>query len=600
MRSSGREPPAGLVTLMFTDIEGSTRLVQELGDRWTGFLQMHREIMRDAWRAWNGHEMGTEGDSFFVSFPSAADAVAAAVDAQRALSANPWPDGERIRVRIGMHSGEPTVVAGDYVGIDVHRAARIAAAGHGGQVLLSKETRDLVDRTLPQGVTIRDLGEHRLKDLERPEWVFQLDIEGLPAEFPPLKSLETPSNLPVPASAFFGREDETRALAGLLDENDVRLITLTGPGGTGKTRLGVHVAGGQRERFRNGVFFVSIAPSATGADVPGEIARALQLRDFGPVDVVDALAAGLRAKSILLLLDNFEHVLDAAPVIATLLARAPRLKVMVTSRAPLRISGEHEFPVAPLGVPADNRSFDDVSAFPAVALFVERARAVRRDFTLAAGNAEVIAQICRRVDGLPLAIELAASKVKLLSPEQILDRLGSRLTLLKGGARDLPARQQTLRDTIDWSYELLEQPAARAFRALGVFPGGATLASIESVAGDVFESLETLIDHSLIRQIEGPRFGMLETIREFAIERLQADGEADAARRGLAGEMLRIAEEADPALRGPDQARAGAIFEAEHDNMRAALRWALTDGADPILGARIAIRLGWFWYSHGY
>src|SRR5207248_2268141 len=240
------------------------------------------------------------------------------------------------------------------------------------------------------------------------------------------------------------------------------------------------------------------------ADVPGEIARALQLRDFGPVDVVDALAAGLRAKSILLLLDNFEHVLDAAPVIATLLARAPRLKVMVTSRAPLRISGEHEFPVAPLGVPADNRSFDDVSAFPAVALFVERARAVRRDFTLAAGNAEVIAQICRRVDGLPLAIELAASKVKLLSPEQILDRLGSRLTLLKGGARDLPARQQTLRDTIDWSYELLEQPAARAFRALGVFPGGA------------------------------------------------------------------------------------------------ALRWALTDGADPILGARIAIRLGWFWYSHGY
>ena len=598
MRSSGAAPPSGLVTLVFTDIEGSTRLVQSLGERWTKLLQEHRDIMRDAWRTWNGFEMGTEGDSFFVSFPSAQDAVAAAVQAQRALDAHEWPAGADIRVRIGMHTGRPTVVAGDYVGVDVHRAARIASAGHGGQVLLSKDTLDALGGGFPAGVAPRDLGEHRLKDLEQPEWVWQLDIEELPSDFSPIKSLETPSNLPVPSSGFIGRETETRTIAELL-EQDVRLVTLTGPGGTGKTRLAIHVARGLLERFLNGVFFVSIAPSSTGAEVPSEIARALQVREIGLHDVVDELAAHLRDKSTLLLLDNFEHVLDAAPAIATLLTRAPRLKIIVTSRAPLRISGEHEVPVAPLAVP-EAGTLEEIEASPAVALFLARARAVRGEFALGPDNAGVIADICRRLDGLPLAIELAASKVKVLSPQQISDRLSSRLTLLKGGARDLPARQQTLRDTIGWSYELLDEKAARAFRALGVFPGGATFASIEAVAGDVIDALETLVDHSLVRREGEERYGMLDTIREFALDRLEATGEADATQRALAVEMLRIAEEADPALKGPDQARAGEVFQAEHDNIRSALRWALTEGADPMLGARLATRLGWFWYTHAY
>lgn len=599
MRSSGREPPAGLVTLVFTDIEGSTRLVQALGERWMALLQEHREIMRTAWRDWNGFEMGTEGDSFFVAFSSATDAVAATVQAQRSLEAHPWPDDARIRVRIGMHTGEPAVVAGDYIGVDVHRAARIAAAGHGGQVVLSKATRDLVEGSLPDGVTLVDLGEHRLKDLERPEWVFQLGIAGLSQRFAPLKSLETPSNLPVLSGAFIGRDEEMRAVAGLLERDDVRVVTLTGPGGTGKTRLGIHVAGGVLERFLNGVFFVPIGPATEADNVPSEIARTLQLGDIGQHDVVDALAAHVRDKSMLLLLDNFEHVLDAVPSIGRLLASAPRVKMIVTSRAPLRLSGEREFPVAPLGVPLEARTVDEVAASPAVTLFVERARAVRPDFALTAANVDAVASICRRLDGLPLAIELAASKVRLLSPEQILDRLGSRLSL-KGGARDLPARQQTLRDTIGWSYELLEQPVARAFRMIGAFSGGATLASIEAIAGDVLDELEVLIDHSLVRRLGEERFGMLETIREFATERLEAEGEADDAQRAVAIEMLRIAEDADSALRGPDQARAGATFEAEHDNMRAALAWSLTRGADPALGAQLATRLGWFWYSHGY
>ena len=307
MRSSGpqftaADPPGGVVTLVFTDIEGSTRLVQALGDRWTSLLHDHRVIMRDAWNAWNGHEMGTEGDSFFVSFPSASDAVAAAVQSQRALAAHSWPEGARIRVRIGMHTGEPTVVAGDYVGVDVHRAARIASAGHGGQVLLSKVTRDLVEQAAPGGVTFRDLGEHRLKDLEQPEWVFQLDIEGLQTEFPPLKSLETPSNLPVISSEFLGRDRETRALDGLLDQDDVRLVTLTGPGGTGKTRLAIHVASSMLPRFRNGVYLVSIGPSVDAAAVPSEIGRALQVREIGGHDVVDSIASHLRDKSTLLVL----------------------------------------------------------------------------------------------------------------------------------------------------------------------------------------------------------------------------------------------------------------------------------------------------------
>ncbi|MGZ4212483.1 MAG: ATP-binding protein [Actinomycetota bacterium] len=597
---SGSSPPSGVVTLVFTDIEGSTRLVQTLVDRWSAVLADHREIMREAWSRRNGYEMGTEGDSFFVSFPSATDAVAACVDAQRALAAHDWPEGARIRVRIGMHTGEPMVVAGDYVGIDVHRAARIASAGHGGQILLSKTTRDLVDRTVPDGVTIDDLGEHRLKDLERPEWIFQLLIDGLDSEFPALKSLETPSNLPAEAGGFLGRERETADLTGLLERDDVRAVTLTGPGGTGKTRLALHVAAALLDRFRNGVYFVPIGASSDASAVVSEIAHALGLPEPGSRSALDSVIGGVRDKTMLIVLDNFEHVLEAAPDVASILTAARALKMIVTSRAPLRIAGEHEFPVPPLPLPAEAHSAEQAARSAAVALFVQRASAIHPGFALTDDNASVVADICRRLDGLPLAIELAASKTKVLPPDQILKRLGSALTLLKGGARDLPARQQTLRDTIGWSYELLDDMSARIFRALGVFPGGASLDSLEAVIGDdVLDVLGTLVDHSLVRRDDEPRFGMLETIREYALERLQEAGEAIETRRHQAEEMLRIAEAADAGLRGPDQSASRAQLERETENMRAALGWCLSDGADPLLGARIAVRLGWFWYTHG-
>jgi predicted ATPase/class 3 adenylate cyclase len=600
MASSVAGPPSGQVTLVFTDIEGSTLLLQALGDNYQHVLADHRTIMREAWVRWNGYEMGTEGDSFFVSFPSASDAVAAAVQGQRELAAHQWPDGAAVRVRIGMHTGEPTVVGGDYVGIDVHRAARIAAAGHGGQIVVSQVTRDLVDRALPDGVGLRDLGEHRLKDLEQPEWLFQLVIDGLQEEFAALKSLETPTNLPSAPSEFIGREEETAQLVELL-QGETRLVTLTGPGGTGKTRFAIHAASQLLDRFKNGVFFASISPSLDADSVPSEIAAALHIPEQGGRMPFDAVVAYLRDKSVLLVLDNFEHVLDAAPVVSGLISAAPRLKMIVTSRARLHVTGERELPVEPLPVPSDARDLIALARSGAVALFVQRAHMVRSDFELTSANAEPVLEICRRLDGLPLAIELAASKAKILSPQQILERLGSRLALLKGGARDLPARQQTLRDTIGWSYELLDEDAAHLFRLLGVFSGGATLDAIEGVAGeDVLDALSSLVDHSLVRQDSEPRFSMLETIREYALERLEAEGETEKARRAHAEYMLRVAEEAGAGLRGPEQNRWRRVLEADHDNMRGALTWCFADGGDPNLGARIAIRLGQFWYSHGF
>jgi predicted ATPase/class 3 adenylate cyclase len=592
-------PPSGVVTLVFTDIEGSTRLLQALGDRYHDVLADHRAIMRAAWERCSGHEIGTEGDSFFVSFPSASDAVSAAVEAQRGLASHVWPDGASVRVRIGMHTGEPTVVGDDYVGIDVHRAARIAASAHGGQVVLSKPTHDLVLDSLPDGVTIEDLGEHRLKDLEQPEWLYQVLIEGLPADFAPLKSLETPTNLPSATSELIGRENETAELVGLLEDGS-RVVTLTGPGGSGKTRLAIHVASQVLDHFKNGVFVATIGPSVGSDAVMTEIAGALHVPDQGGRALRDSVATFLRDKRVLLVLDNFEHVLDAAPDAAALVAAAPKLKLLVTSRAPLHVSGEREYPLSPLPVPGDARDRDAVARSGAVALFVQRARQVRSDFELTDDNAAPIAEICRRLDGLPLAIELAASKTKLLSPQQILDRLGSRLALLTGGARDLPARQQTLRDTIGWSYELLDPDAARLFRMMACFSGGARLDAIEEVAGEGFlDPLSALVDHSLIRQDTEPRFSMLETIREYALERQEEAGERDAAHRAFAAFVFHLVEEADDALRGADQSRWRRRLEAERDNLRGALAWCLTEGGDPDLGARIAIRLGHHWYTRG-
>lgn len=433
--------PTGTVTFLFSDIEGSTHLLQHLGDRYADVLADYRRLLRAAFQAVGGHEIDTAGDGFFAVFHRATASVAAAVASQRAIVAHPWPEGVPVRVRMGLHTGEPTLTGGGYVGLDVHRAARICSAGHGGQMLLSHTTRDLGEHDLPQGVSLRDLGEHRLKDLQRAEHIFQLVLPNGPADFPALKTLDShPNNLPVQPTQLIGREQEGAAVRGLLQRDDVRLLTLTGPGGTGKTRLGLHVAADLLDDFEDGIFFVPLAPISDPGLVGSTIAQTLGVRETEGRPVLDGLKDHLRDKHMLLVLDNFEQVVSAAPVVAELLAPCRKLKVLVTSREGLRLSSEHEFPVPSLALPDPRRLprigadlVSTLSQYAAVTLFIQRALAVKPDFAVNNENAPAVAEICVRLDGLPLAIELAAARIKLLTPQAMLARLGSRLELLRGG-----------------------------------------------------------------------------------------------------------------------------------------------------------------------
>src|SRR6266699_3451177 len=482
--SSMHDLPRGTVTLLFTDIEGSTHLLKQLGDRYTGVLSECRQLLRAVFQEWSGREVDTQGDAFFVAFARATDAVLAAVDAQRAIANHPWPEGVAVRVRMGLHTGEPALTSEGYVGLDVHRAARIMSAGHGGQVLLSQTTCNLVEQDLPDDVGLRELGQYRLKDLGRPRRLFQLVISDLPTDFPALRTLDSfPNNLPVQPTPFLGREKELAVVGDLLRRKDARLVTLTGSGGSGKTRLGLQVAAELSDLFGDGVFFVNLAPISDPAFVVSTIVETLGLREGVGQSLQERLREELRLKHMLLLLDNFEQVVSAAEQVAALLVACPQLKVLVTSREVLHVRAEHEYVVLPLELPDPKRLPDltVLSQYAAIALFIQRAQAVKPDFQMTNANSRAIVEICARLDGLPLAIELAAARMKLFAPQALLARLGQRLQVLTGMSRDVPARQQTLRNTIEWSYNMLDEQEQRLFRQLSVFVGGCTLEAVEAV-----------------------------------------------------------------------------------------------------------------------
>jgi predicted ATPase/class 3 adenylate cyclase len=597
--------PTGTITFLFTDIEGSTRILQGLGDRYREVLETHDRLIREAVAQAGGTEVRTEGDAFFVVFPTALAAVEAVGAAQRALARQAWPEGFEVRVRMGLHTGEGVPGGGDYIGLDVHRAARVAAAAHGGQVVLSQATAALVEGRLPAGAHLRDLGRHRLKDLAQAEHLHQLVIDGVPADFPPLRTLDAGLHrLPLQLTSFVGREREVKEVTALLAAS--RLLTLTGPGGTGKTRLALQVAADSAAAYEDGVLFVPLEPIRDPSLVPATLASVLGLPP-SPVETNQRLIEYLADKQMLLILDNLEQALGAAGMIASWL-QAPGVSLLATSRAPLRVTGEREYAVPPLGLPeaAHLPTPELLISHEAVALFVERAMAARSDFRLTDANASAVAAIVTRLDGLPLAIELAAARVRLLSPAALLARLSSALGLLTGGSRDLPARQQTLRGAISWSHDLLDPTSARVFARLAVFWGGCTFEAVEWVCGepeiDVLAAIETLVDHSLLRRIDQGgdlRLVMLETIREFAGEKLSGSGEREAVRERHAGHYLSVVEEAAPNLVRESARSYLDRLEVEINNTRQALGWAVETGQGEV-AQRMVAALWRFWQMRGY
>lgn len=604
----GPAAPGSLtLTFLFSDIEGSTRLERMLGTtRYAVVLERHRELLRAAFAASGGTERGTEGDSFFVTFPSAHDAVVAAATAQRSVDVEAWPPDGRVVVRMGIHTGEATLVGGSLVGLDINHAARIAAAAHGGQVVVSAVTRSLAGESPGPGLSWRDLGEHALKDLGSAERLAQLAVVGLAQEFPRLRGTVGAGDLPVSLTSFVGRTTQLEELRTLLGAT--RLLTLTGPGGTGKTRLALELARGCEAWFPDGAWWVPLESISSPELVAATIAHRLRLSDRGGADPESRLVQHLEGRRLLLVIDNFEQVMAAASSVTRLLAAAPGLKVVMTSREALRVSGEQEYPVPPLTAPdpASLRDPADLTGSEAVSLFLERARSARPGYAPSLADTRAIAEVCYRLEGLPLAIELAAARIRLLSPSAIVARLGQSLTLLAGGARDLPTRQQTLRGAIAWSHEMLDPDDQRLFACCSVFAGRADLEAVGDVCGatdgDVLDGLSSLVDKSLVRRRDTadgePRFAMFEAIRAFAAERLESGGSTRDVRQRHARHYQGLVAR----LRGPAElGDREALDHLELDlvDLRAAIAWAL-ETHDDALAVELVSGLWRFWQKRGY
>lgn len=610
--STASEPslPSGTVHLLFSDIGGSTQLVQRLGEDYIRVLEEHQRILRDAFAKWDGYEISTHGDSFFAVFSRATDAVSAAVEAQQALARETWAAGVRLQIRIGIHTGEPMLVNQDYVGVDVHRAARICAAAYPGQVLLSNETRVMVERQLPQDVSLRELGKYRLKDLNEPEHLYQLVIADLQSDFPPLKSLEiTPNNLPLQLTSFIGREHEIDEIKDLL--RSARLVTLTGAGGTGKTRLGMEIAKQMGEQFPEGVWLIDFAVLPEPNLILQAITTALGVREEPKRSLIQTLTDHLRSKKLLLLFDNCEHLVAACAQVAdTLLQVCPRLQILATSREALGLTGEHQYYVPTLTIPPPDSELvmENLNQSESVRVFLDRAVLVRPAFKLTKANAFAIAQICRRLDGIPLAIELAAARVKGLNTEQISARLDDRFSLLRTGNRTALQRHQTLRATIDWSYNLLSEKERLLLSRLSVFAGGWTVESATEVClvvqpeeQDVLNLLLNLADKSLVivEEQEGEtRYRLLETIREYALEKLIESGEQRLVRNRHLDFFINFAEEAEHNYRGKKQLFWFSVMEKERVNFRAALDYVLHSN-QPETVLRLAGTAFWLWFFRG-
>jgi len=604
--------PSGTTTFLFTDIEGSTTLLQRLGDRrYADVLAAHHRLLRTAAEEHGGHEADAKGDGLLFVFRSARAAVAAAEAAQRSVVTHVWPDGIAVRVRMGIHTGEPVESSEGYVGLDVHRAARICDAGHGGQILLSRSTHALVADTLPPGLKLRNLGPHRLKDLTQPENLFQLLAADLPVDFPSLRSLEAfAHNLPRQLTTFIGRRREIAEVKRLLSET--RLVTLTGTGGAGKTRLALQVAAELVDVYPDGVWFVELATLTDPILVPQAVAGSLGLRELPDRPLLAVLLERLERKHLLLVLDNCEHLVEAcAHLTVALLQACPGLRVLATSREALSVPGEAVWRVPPLSLPDLERmpSAEELLQYEAVQLFVERARAVRPDFALTSTDARAVLELCRRLDGIPLAVELAAARMSAMSVVQIAERLGDRFRLLTGRGRTVLPRHQTLKAAVDWSYHLLSGEEKAVWRRLSVFAGGWTLEAGEAIgeggevgARDVLDLLAQLVFKSLVIMDEmagSGRYRFLETLAQYGRDRLLESGEADAVRNRHLVWFLQVAEQAEPELVGAQQTAWLARLEAEHDNLRAAMEWSL-NGGDPEAGLRLASAVWRFWFIHGY
>lgn len=581
--------PTGTITFLFSDIEGSSRKWEQQPDAMRVALATHDRLLREAFETHGGYVFKTVGDAFCVAFDTAQDALTGALQAQRALRTTVWEGIEELKVRMALHTGAAEHRDGDYFGQSLNRVSRVLSSAHGGQVLLSLPTQELVRDLMPTGVTLRHLGEHRLRDLARPEQLFQLVASDLPSQFPALRSLESvPNNLPVQLTSFVGREREMAEVKRLL--GSTRLLTLTGTGGTGKTRLSLQVAADLFDQFHDGVWFVEFATIDDAALVLETVAGALELRQETERPLATTLTSFLRTKQLLLIFDNCEHVVAACARLAESLLRAcPQVRVLASSREPLGIAGETAWPLPPLSLPdhwreltAGPDAIERLSQYEAVRLFIERATIARPAFQLSNDNVHLVAQICWRLDGIPLAIELAAARIRVLTLQQIVERLDNRFHLLTTGSRTAEPRQQTLRALIDWSYDLLTEPERQLLRRLSVFARGRTLEAIEAVcAGDGLEAWEVvdllsqLVDKSLVTAEKSPDFGaryfMLESIWDYAREKLNEAGEAAVFRERHLDYFLRFAEDVAPKIRGPEQREWLARVEQEDINLRFAV-----------------------------